>query len=195
MGRTSDRSSDSSSVNVGGSMSLRVDAIWPNFTNIPPDSSRTVRSRRGELGRLERGRRRVSHVHEVLLAGVVQHLAQPSVRCEYRLDLADRVEQPAPQAAAGLRPAGDELEDDADRHGREHAEEQDQRYHDFGRGLVVGDQRRGDGADAPADRRRDHAAPESEVHPEQATREPPDREDERHEHQDVDDDDNLHRAG
>ena len=50
MGRTSDRSSDSSSVNVGGSMSLRVDAIWPNFTNIPPDSSRTVRSRRANSG-------------------------------------------------------------------------------------------------------------------------------------------------
>ena len=41
---------ESSSVIVAGSRSVRVEAIWPNFTNIPPERSSTIRSRRARSG-------------------------------------------------------------------------------------------------------------------------------------------------
>ena len=58
------------------------------------------------------------------LPRVVQHLAEPSVGREHRLHLADRVDEPPPQPPLRrLRPPRDQLEHDADRHRREHAEE------------------------------------------------------------------------
>ena len=44
-GRTSARSLESSVVSGAGSTSLRVEAICPSLTIIPPDSSSTVRTR------------------------------------------------------------------------------------------------------------------------------------------------------
>jgi hypothetical protein len=39
-----------SSVIVAGRRSVRVAAIWPNFTNIPPDRSSTSRTRHARSG-------------------------------------------------------------------------------------------------------------------------------------------------
>ena len=149
-----------------------------------------------ELGRLDRGRRRVPHVHQILLAGVVQHLAEPAVGREPGLDLADRVEEPPPDPVPpGFGPARDQLEDDADRHRGQDAEEEDQRDHDFGSVLVVDEHDGRHDPDGPSEGRGDHPTPEPEVHAEQPARQPADREDERDEHEDVDDDRDLHRAG
>ena len=49
-GRTSARSLDSSAVRGAGSTSLRVEAICPSLTIIPPDSSSTVRTRTPRSG-------------------------------------------------------------------------------------------------------------------------------------------------
>ena len=49
-GRTSDWRVSSSSVSVVGRRSVRVEAICPNFTNIPPESSSTALSRRAKSG-------------------------------------------------------------------------------------------------------------------------------------------------
>ena len=48
--RTSARSLASSSVVAAGSTSVRVEAIWPSLTSIPPESSSTARNRRERSG-------------------------------------------------------------------------------------------------------------------------------------------------
>ncbi len=49
-GRADDWRFASSVVSTSGSRSVRVEAIWPNFTNIPPQSSSINRSRRAASG-------------------------------------------------------------------------------------------------------------------------------------------------
>jgi hypothetical protein len=49
-GRADDWRVASSVVSTSGRRSLRVDAIWPNFTNMPPQSSSVRRSRRANSG-------------------------------------------------------------------------------------------------------------------------------------------------
>ena len=62
-----------------GSTSLRVEAICPSLTIIPPDSSSTVRTRCAEVGRVERRSGRVAPVQEVRAPRVGDDLAQPPV--------------------------------------------------------------------------------------------------------------------
>ena len=63
----------SSVVSTSGSRSVRVDAIWPNFTNMPPQSSSVSRSRRANSGVASFAARGV--VREAALAGVAEDLA------------------------------------------------------------------------------------------------------------------------
>ena len=77
-GRADDCNSTSSVVSTSGKRSVRVGAIWPNFTNMPPQSSR-------ELRRADLRNWRVPEPRESALACVVQDLARPAEGASLRL--------------------------------------------------------------------------------------------------------------
>ena len=89
-------------VRVSGRRSVRVDAIWPNFTIIPPASSIVRRRRRAKSAVSTACSDRYRTCTQVVVAGVADQLAHATDRRERVLRRADRVEQraaePVPRA-------------------------------------------------------------------------------------------------
>ena len=85
-GRAEDWSTASSVVSTSGSRSVRVDAIWPNFTNMPPQSSSVSRSRRANSGVAIFAAEVYRKPGEPTLAGVAEDLTRATEGRELALD-------------------------------------------------------------------------------------------------------------